>query len=966
MQLNDYLQVLRAEFAQSADGVDAELAAWTETAPDADPAPHAEALVASFDQLAEVSRMVGLEGQALVVEQLRDMVQLCAMSDADSAQAGLAWLSMWREPLGGCYERPGDDESVQLLLDYLALSPMPLDPELREPLREWLMRAPRGPEDGSAAAIERLPEPSAADVSLNVPEDVDAELLDTFLAQAPDQLAVLAEAVQALVDGRVAADLLAEARRVAHTFKGSGQIIGIRGVASLAHRLEDLLDLAQAQSGQLPPAMALDLQRATLTLEQMVGALRGDEAEPPDAWAVLRALTQWARHVQEGAMPVQVDPAPATSPGQAPRPLTVVDVDLPGAQPGDATPAAAASPPEPARATPAAEPASQLRVDASRLEQLTRRAGQQLVDHARLGERLRLIDQRLLSLQDTQRTLEQRIGELQSRIDQQRVALHEGAAAAEQDSGFDRLEKDRFSEVHSLVRLAAEMVADGSELAQAARAELHEAGEQHAQAEQRLKLQHTQLLDTRLVPFRQIAARLQRMVQQTALATGKSVQLQLEGDQTRLDLQVLERLTEPLLHLLRNAVDHGIESSPLRQAAGKPELGCIRLHVHRAAAMLRIDCHDDGAGLDLRAIHAKALRLGLVDSPAQPDEQELARWILLPGFSTRDTVSDISGRGLGLDVVAERVRQMKGQVDIVTRRGEGSCFTLHVPATTGLAHALVVRAGAELYALPTPAVVTALPAVALQEIGGQLHCEGRHWPSVPLARLVGRAEDTGGEHDTPGSAQPATRPAVVVRLGRQVVALRVDAVLEARELLLQDIGSLLAAAPGVAGGALRPDGRVVFLLDLPALEPASPGALNAEAARHLRERAQRVRRRALVVDDSHSVRRLLMQTLVDAGWEAIGARDGFDALDQLARERVDIVLTDLEMPQLDGLEMTRELRSRPEGRALPVLMITSRDSAKHRQRAREAGVSRYLTKPVTDEGLMSAVRELLAGPAPAA
>lgn len=926
MPLHEGLELLRAAFSQAADEVDAALAAWTDAPAGNDASGPCETVVATLDQLAEASRLIGLEGQALAAERLRDTAQLCAMADEAEAGAMLAWLTLWRQPMSEVFDQPGDTEATQTLLEYLSLSPLPLSAEGAEALRAELL-----PGIQHASCADRAGpvthEPTLDDVSLELPQDIDPELFDTFVAQAPDQLAVLAEAVQALLAGRADAELLAEAQRVAHTFKGSGNIIGIVGVGRLAHRVEDMLDFAQARGGRLPVAMAQDLLDASHTLEQMIAALRGEEAAPQQALAVLRKLQAWSAQIARGEVP-ELSDEPEGSDTGGPRPTA------PGDDPANAAAPAVRHP---------TDPPALLQVDAAQLDQLARSAGQHAVAQAQMADTVRQIDQRLAALQATQLTLQTRITELQAQ-------LGDAGTPGADDPG----------ELRSLARLAAEMVADGRDITEASRADLRGLQDRLADSEQRLKLQHAQLRQTQRVPVRQVVARLKRTVSRTAAATGKRVQLLLDGADSPLDRTVLDHLTDALQHLLRNAVDHGIEAPDVRRQRGKPATGTIQLRVHQGDGTLRITCEDDGAGLDLPAIHAKARRLGLVDTglvgerdtDATPDPATVARWILLPGFSTRDTVTELSGRGLGLDVVATQLRLLKGQLDIATLPGQGTCFTLQLPTNRAWAHALIVRSGDAVYALPAAAVVMALPAAEVQVAAGHLRAQGQSWPCRRLATLLGQPlTEAAAPAESPG-------PAVLVRLSGQTMALQVDAVLETRELLLQDMGRLLTLAPGLAGGALRPDGHVIFLLDLDGLQPKATG-WNPDIARGLREQARRHRRRALIVDDSHSVRHVLMQTLADAGWQVLNARNGFEALSLLARERVDIVLTDLEMPQLDGLDMTRALRRRPEGRDLPVLMITSRDGATHRRRAQDAGVSRYLTKPVTEPQLLAAVAELV-------
>lgn len=929
MQLDDLLAVLRSEVAQSADEVDAALMAWLGDDPANAPA-HSQAIAATADKVANVSRMLGMNGQALAVEWLRDVAQIVAMSDPNAMAEGLAWLTLWRDPLTAAFNRPGDATVAQAVVDYLQTGPLTMAPEMAADLHTCLCQPPELPQEDSDTRAAAFADPVDDDTSLAVPDDVDPELYETFLADAPEQLARLGDTCRALGAGAVDVAQVVEAQRVAHTFKGSGNIIGIRGVGKLAHRMEDLLEFAVAQGGTLPRPMARDLEAAAATLDQMVYHLRGEEEEPADALPVLHALNEWARAIDQGQWQDKLDATAPPALAEASHPAT-------------ALPTVAQTP---------SDAETQVRVGASRLERLVRRAGQQMVQQGRLSNQIGRVQERLTALAASQQALDARLRELQTQLERQGVSLQAKAAqAADDGQAFDPLEMDRYNELHALMHFVTEMAADSADLAQSARDDAQQAGAALLEHERDLKTQHAELMAARLLPFKHIASRLRRTVSQTAAATGKSVRLAIDGEATQVDADVLAQLTEPLLHLLRNAIDHGIEPAEDREFLGKPAEGTVHLTVRREGPMLHLACRDDGRGLDLPAIQAKAVALGLVDASVT-DADALARLVLLPGFSTRDSVTDVSGRGVGMDVVAERVRAMKGHIDIHTEALAGTTFTLRLPATSGTAHALVVEAGGQLLALPTEAVITGIPASLAIRRGELLHAGNEHWPCADLATLLGLPSAASADDATP-------RPAVVVRAGARTVALLVDRVVEARELILQDVGALLRKLRPVAGSALRNDGRVMFLLNADALaEPAR--ALGRDAAQALRQRMQVQRRQALVVDDSLSVRKSLAQLLGDAGYEVRTARDGFDALAQLGQAGADIVLTDLEMPQLNGLDFTRRLRQEPAWQHTPVIMITSRASDKHREGAERAGVNLYLTKPYTDADLLARVRELLA------
>jgi chemosensory pili system protein ChpA (sensor histidine kinase/response regulator) len=439
------------------------------------------------------------------------------------------------------------------------------------------------------------------------------------------------------------------------------------------------------------------------------------------------------------------------------------------------------------------------------------------------------------------------------------------------------------------------------------------------------------------------------------------------------DADVLSRLAEPLLHLLRNAVDHGIELPQDRLAANKMEQGSIYLDFQRDGEEMALRVSDDGRGLDLAAIEAKALSFGLISSAGSLSETELQRLILQPGFSTRDAVTETSGRGVGMDIVNDRITSLKGRLEIDTTYGLGSTFTVHVPVSSGVAHALVVECKGEAVALPleqiSSIVAAGLAEFSVTDTGVQLEYAGQNYPAFALAQWLDLDDVSPAD-----ILQNAQSWIIVLAKGLSgSVALLVDAVLESRELILQDVGLLTRRVRGIVGGAFRADGRPLFLLSVSELQRAvnaansaknqSNRALNTTLTTALRKRLTVERPRVLVVDDAWSVRRSMQQLLEDAGYDVATAADGFEALERLRAKIPDVVLTDLEMPNLNGLELTRRMQEIPLWAAIPVVMITSRTSSKHREEGHKAGVDVYLTKPYQDAELLAQVRNLMSNKA---
>jgi chemosensory pili system protein ChpA (sensor histidine kinase/response regulator) len=468
------------------------------------------------------------------------------------------------------------------------------------------------------------------------------------------------------------------------------------------------------------------------------------------------------------------------------------------------------------------------------------------------------------------------------------------------------------------------------------------------------ELQHL-TSQTRMAPVETLVPRLQRNVRQTAAATGKLATLAVIGQDILVDADVLNQLTEPLLHILRNAVDHGLESPEEREAAGKPREGRITLTVGRRGQVVTVQVADDGRGLNLGNIKAKAIERGLLPADASPSDAEIARLTLLPGFSTRDAVTEISGRGVGLDVVATRLRALSGSIDIRSEAGRGLTIELRFQASLVATHALFVRDGGQVFGLASHTVHRALPSVDAKftrEEGALFAVVDEvKYPAVELSQLTGLAPAT----------NPDKRNLVLVDTETGPIAVMVDAVLDANELVTRPTGRYLKRIAGVSGIGLTGDGSVIPLLDVAELA-RTPRDQAMRAAAEARHSAHAVRRsRVLVVDDSLSVRRAVATLLEDHGYDVALARDGLEAVRVLDASRPDALLTDLEMPNMNGLELTAHVRSRAELAKLPVIMITSRSMDKHRRQAASMGVDVYLTKPYTDQELLQHVATAVTG-----
>jgi chemosensory pili system protein ChpA (sensor histidine kinase/response regulator) len=534
--------------------------------------------------------------------------------------------------------------------------------------------------------------------------------------------------------------------------------------------------------------------------------------------------------------------------------------------------------------------------------------------------------------------------------------LHRHDQESGHRQGFDPLELDRYSSIQQYSRALAESANDVASLQQLLESLVGDTQNQlQLQARTVTELQNG-LMRTRMVSFQRHVQRLARIVRQAAADTDKRAELVVEGAAGELDRQVLDRMLPPFEHLLRNAVVHGIESPEERRSRGKSSTGRINLHVQREGAEVIVEVSDDGAGMNLGAIRDKGLALGLISADQTLTDDDVMQLVLEPGFSTAGALTQQAGRGVGMDVVATEIKKLGGALHMDSKPGQGTRFTIRLPLTLAVSHALVVRTGDEYYALPLPTIegVVRLPR---DEVAAHLRSDsatftyGEHkYRLQPLALYVGMEASPIPETD-------AAIPVVLVRAGEHSTGLVADELIGSREIVVKPIGPQISSIRGISGATILSDGRVVIILDITALVRAEWRVRAATTP--LRERGDR-RTFALVVDDSITVRRVTQRLLERNGMRVMTARDGADAMALLADQVPDIILLDIEMPRMDGYEVAAQVRADPRLQDVPIIMITSRVGEKHRAHAIELGVDDYLGKPYQESQLIDAIAPLVA------
>ena len=850
---------------------------------------------------------------------------------------------------------------------------------------------------------------------------LDRELVDIFVEEGKDLLDHCDGLISELRDAPEDREVVAGLQRDLHTLKGGARMAGINAIGDLGHSIESLLEVVAANRTDIDRADVKLLERGFDRLHQMLTRTGNHQAVAMPADLInafeqrtLGRVEDVAVEVEDVAVtdavdaPVQIDASPvetevvapsedALPEAAAPAPIaghTVVEAptaqdlpqidDEPAAAPVVEMPAPVQTPVETAatapvapivveRRAPLAELAplsapvqleaaadddmlarpqqEQVRVRADLLDRLVNHAGEVAIYRSRLEQQLGAFRGAMAELDRTNARLRDQLRRLDLETEAQIVARYQ-REQDQADHKFDPLELDRFSTLQQLSRALNESAADLGGL-QGVLDDLSRQYDVLLQQQSRVSSElQDGLMRARMVPFDGLVPRLRRVVRQAGQDTGKQVHVTLDGTHGELDRNVLDRMVAPLEHMLRNSVAHGLETPEQRRAAGKPEEGEIAIRLRREGSEIVLEVADDGAGLDRDAIRRRAEQRGLIQAGAQISEAELDAMIFAAGFSTADQVSQLAGRGVGMDVVHNEVRQLGGSVDIHSVRGKGVTFTLRLPQTLAVTQAVFVQIGETTFAVPVASVsgIGRISRERFESANGGYHYGGEEFALHDLGTLVGQ-----GQAKAEGQDQV---PLLLVRAGELRAAVAIDQVLGNREVVVKPVGLQIASVPGIYGATITGDGRVVVILDVAPLvrrhqaNPIKPVDTTAQAS-------ERQVPLVMVVDDSLTMRKVTGRILERHNFEVAVARDGIEALERLDERVPDLMLLDIEMPRMDGYELATTMRADPRYKDVPIVMITSRSGDKHRQRAFEIGVQRYLGKPYQELDLMRNVYDLL-------
>ena len=743
-------------------------------------------------------------------------------------------------------------------------------------------------------------------------------MFDLFRAEAQSQAQILTAGLLALERDGSSAEQLEACMRAAHSLKGAARVVGVTIGVNLTHAMEDCF--VAAQEGRI----ALDqrhidellhgvdlLQQLAQTDEQDIGQWETLKLEEMEAF-----LAALRRVIEANGAPEQS----ARTQAYTEKPLEEVLTSTPARM-----------------STGLAAEGGVLRVSAANLNRLLGLAGESLVE----SRSFKSFADSLLRLKRLHDELSRDLDRLREHLPQQSLG----------------------SKVHAVLDSAQRRGLDCRQFLAQRLAEIENFDRRAANLSHRL---YDGALACHMRPFADGVQAFPRMVRDLARMLGKQVRLSIVGEDTQVDRDILEKLDAPLGHMLRNALDHGIEAPGERLAAGKPAEAELRIEVRHSAGRLQVTVADDGRGIDLERLRTTVVqrKLSNAETAATLKEPELLQFLFLPGFSMKEAVTDISGRGVGLDVVQTVLRQVRGTVRVTTRLGAGTSFQLELPLTLSVARTLLVEVGGEPYAVPLAYITRTLSLspgdIRLLEGHPHFRFEGRSIGLVTARQLLGAA---------PPQTLPEALAVIVLGHATHLYGLIVDRFLGERELVVQALDARLGKIKDVAAGALMEDGSPVLILDVEDVirsveRLAGTGSVSGVAS-DARTAAGDAHKRVLVVEDSFTVRELERKLLANSGYDVEVAVDGMDGWNAVRAGHFDLVITDVDMPRLDGIELVTLIKKDPHLKSLPVMIVSYKDRAEDRQRGLDAGADYYLAKgSFHDDTLLQAVVDLIGAAAP--
>ena len=784
-------------------------------------------------------------------------------------------------------------------------------------------------------------------------EDVDEDIIEIFIEEARELLEDLDDSINGWNNGVIDRDRNELMQRILHTFKGGARLVGLVTLGDLSHDYETFL-VSQFNNAQSDATLEKinqfqdNIIRQVDHVERLLSPIGGAvESEPSDALSVVSSAHDL------GSNDISEDRSNTFPFAGGNSSIAILD-EMDEAQAGQATKGSSAV------SAQRNQPQEMVKVSANLMEELVNLAGETSISRGRMEEQIGELSHSLDDMDSTLKRLQEQIRRLDIETEAEVVFRQEKMMASEY---FDSLEMDRYSQLQQLSRSLIESASDLVDLKRTLSDKIRDAGAVLLQQSRINTDLQEGLMRSRMVPFSRIVPRLRRIVRQISTELNKTVDLEIANLEGELDRSMMERMVAPLEHMLRNAIDHGIEDQVVRENAGKAVTGRVVISLDRDGSDVLILVADDGGGIDINRVRAKAIESNLIHSNTDLTDQDILQFILHAGFSTAETLTQISGRGVGMDVVNSEIRLMGGSIAINSELGEGTVFTIRVPFTVSVSRALMIKMGEDRYAIPLNTIegIVRVSPFELEHYYANpnelFQYANREYQLHHLGALL---DDSTPVPSMKGKTIPL--PVILVRSADHSVAFQVDNLQGSREIVVKSLGPQFKSVLGVSGATIMGDGRVVVILDLNALirSRLNKNIIDQPGMKLLAsEKATEMNSLIMVVDDSITVRKVTSRLLEREGYDVITAKDGADAISLLHDQRPDVMLLDIEMPRMDGFEVTKYVRSSQHHQALPIIMITSRTGEKHRRLGLDAGANLYMGKPYQEEALLKSIRSLI-------
>ncbi len=770
-------------------------------------------------------------------------------------------------------------------------------------------------------------------------EDSTDEFKELFFEEADEIL----ENTQSLLERWTAApknmQLMKELQRDLHTLKGGARMVGIAPIGELSHHLESVLTQIVEGIAKTNPKLQEIIQNSVDELAAMLAAIRSNvPLDMPED--LIKQINAALDTEEEQELP------PIKSPGieeqktarESSEPRRLEKLLEKEAEFADSV-------------------EDRIRVKATLIDKLTNLAGELSISRAHIEQQQGTLKNNLIEMEETVIRLRDQLRRFEIETEAQIISHFSDTRRAEGEE-FDPLELDRFSVMQQLSRSLMESVSDLTSIQDSLKNVTRQSDSLLIQQSRIGAELQDGIMRTRMVPFTKISPRLQRIARLTARELHKKVDFIIKGEEIEFERTVLNRIVAPLEHMLRNAIDHGIEEAKTRQEAGKPSEAKITIALSREGAELIIKLSDDGAGLNLPKIRQKAEKRGLIKPETVINDQELMQFVLEHGFSTADKLTPTSGRGVGMDVAYSEIKQLGGSLRIHSKTNEGTTFDIRLPLSLTITQALLVHIGEETMAIPMNHVDAVMRVPRAEVIGkaDEVHYYkymDNNYRIFNLGELLGFSQMN--------SDEISVIPMLLAHVADRRVALLVDGIEGSKEIVVKSVGAQIGAIRWLAGATILGDGRVVLILDMPSITRVDITAVTVPPPiTETVEEEKPVAKTIMIVDDSITVRKVTARFLKRQGMDVLTAKDGLDAIAQLQEHTPDLMLLDIEMPRMDGYELATQLRNRPDFKHLPIIMITSRTGAKHRDKAKKMGIDHYLGKPFNESELLENIHALLA------